>query len=77
MTGMRCLLVLFYLLCPALLASRPNRVWIIADDMSPDIAALGAKGGRTPNLDRLTSSALLFERVFVNSPSCGRDWTPG
>ena len=29
----------------------PNFVWIIADDMSPDIAAYGAQGVLTPNLD--------------------------
>ena len=37
----------------------PNIVWIIADDMSPDIAAYGAPGVKTPHLDRL--AAVVFE----------------
>lgn len=34
-------------------ADRPNFVWIIADDMSPDPAAYGVKQVSTPHLDRL------------------------
>lgn len=70
MTGMRRLLVLLFLLCPVLLAARPNIVWIIADDMSPDIAALGAKGVRTPNLDRLAAEGRRFTRAYATAPVC-------
>jgi uncharacterized sulfatase len=68
---MRCLSVLFSALCPMLLsAAMPNMVWIIADDMSPDIAALGAKGVRTPNLDRLAAEGRRFTRAYATAPVC-------
>lgn len=48
----------------------PNFVWIIADDMSPDIAAYGAKGVETPNLDRLASQGRRYTRAYATAPVC-------
>lgn len=45
---------------------RPNLVLIIADDMSPaDCGAYGNKGIRTPNMDRLASEGMRFDRAFA------------
>lgn len=63
-------LLLSILLCPAVLAARPNIVWIIADDMSPDIAAYGARGVATPHLDRLAREGRRHSRAYATAPVC-------
>jgi len=47
-----------------------NFVWIIADDMSPDIAAYGAAGVETPNLDRLSKAGTRYTRAYASAPVC-------
>ncbi len=47
-----------------------NIVWIIADDMSPDIAAYGASGVKTPNLDRLAREGRRYTRAYSTAPVC-------
>lgn len=64
------LLVVVLLLHSALFAARPNFVWIIADDMSPDITAYGAKGVKTPNLDRMAAEGLRYTRAYSTAPVC-------
>ncbi len=51
-------------------AAARNVVWIIADDMSPDIAALGASGVKTPNLDRLVREGRSYSRAYSSAPVC-------
>ena len=51
--------------------TRPNILWIIADDQVPYvIGAYGNKQVRTPNMDRLASQGMRFERAYCNSPLC-------
>lgn len=50
-------------------ARPPNIVWLIADDVSPDLGSYG-KPVRTPNLDRLAREGLLFERMYAQFASC-------
>lgn len=47
-----------------------NFVWIIADDMSPDIAAYGAQGVFTPNLDALAAGGKRYTRAYASAPVC-------
>ena len=49
---------------------RPNILWIIAEDLSPDLACYGKKGVLTPNLDRLASRGMRFEKAFTTAPVC-------
>lgn len=63
-------LVFFLLLHCSLFAAQPNFVWIIADDMSPDIAAYGAKGVKTPHLDRLAAQGCRYTRAYSSAPVC-------
>jgi len=52
-------------------AKRPNIVILIADDWSyPHAGALGTKGIKTPNIDRLVKKGRNFTRAFVAAPSC-------
>lgn len=54
-----------------LAAAKPNLVVFLSDDHGVlDSAPYGARDMRTPNLKRLASAGLLFERAFVNSPAC-------
>jgi len=50
---------------------RPNILWIIADDHVPYVmGAYGNNQARTPNLDKLASQGMRFDRAFCNSPVC-------
>ncbi len=54
----------------AFAADRPNILWLIADDMSPDVGCYGRASIRTPNLDRLATQGVRFTKMFVNVASC-------
>lgn len=59
------------LLAAPLAAAPPHLVVLLADDHSAaDMSVYDAADIPTPNLDRLAAGGLVFERAFVNSPSC-------
>jgi N-sulfoglucosamine sulfohydrolase len=49
---------------------RPNILWIVADDLSPDLGAYGDAYARTPNIDRLAQEGVRFTNAFATSPVC-------
>lgn len=52
-------------------ASRPNIILLIADDMAwDDCGACGHKTVHTPNLDKLASEGMRFNRAFLTASSC-------
>jgi len=51
-------------------ASRPNILWLISEDTSPDFACYGTAGVRTPNLDKLASEGARYTNAFATSPVC-------
>lgn len=51
-------------------AARPNIVWIVLDDASPDLGAYGDPQAHTPNMDRLAREGVRFTRAFTHSPVC-------
>jgi uncharacterized sulfatase len=53
-----------------LAATRPNIVWIIAEDLSPDLGAYGDPYARTPSLDVLAREGVRFTRAFTHAPVC-------
>jgi choline-sulfatase len=60
-------------LLPGVLAgqTRPNILWIVADDQVPYVmGAYGNKQVRTPRLDRLAAQGMRFDRAFCTSPLC-------
>jgi uncharacterized sulfatase len=68
---MRPLIALTLLLATLAPASdRPNFVWIIADDMSPDTDAYGLSDVHTPHLDRLATEGRLYQRAYATAPVC-------
>jgi N-sulfoglucosamine sulfohydrolase len=49
---------------------RPNVLFCIADDWSRHAGAFGDKVVRTPNIDRLAKSGVVFQNAFCAAPSC-------
>lgn len=61
---------LISLSCIAQAADRPNMVFIIADDLT--FRDIGCYGGQahTPNIDRLATEGMQFNRCFQAAPMC-------
>ena len=50
---------------------RPNVVFLICDDLNCDIGCYGHSLVKTPNIDRLASRGVRFERAYCQYPLCG------
>ncbi len=48
----------------------PNILWLIAENMGPDLGCYGHPLVPSPNLDRLASESMRFARVFSTAPVC-------
>ena len=53
--------------CPS---GRPNILWILSEDISPDLCCYGTAEVQTPNLDKLASQGIRFANAFTTSPVC-------
>lgn len=51
-------------------SKRPNILWLISEDTSPDLACYGNPIVKTPNFDRLASQGIRFTNAFASSPVC-------
>ncbi len=51
-------------------AARPNILWLIAEDIGPDLSCYGNPDARTPHLDKLATEGRLYRRVFSTAPVC-------
>ena len=60
-------------LLPSLFAAqRPNIVFVFTDDHAAHaISAYGSKINTTPNMDRLATEGMLFEKCYVSNAICG------
>ncbi len=50
---------------------KPNVLFIIVDDLRPDLGCYGNKFISTPNIDRLARKGVAFKRAYCNVPVCG------
>ena len=50
--------------------SKPNILWLSAEDISPHIACLGDENAITPNLDQLAKEGVRFTRAFTTAGVC-------
>src|SRR5438874_1071702 len=69
---MRRVIAILLLICPSLFAQQPKRnvLLIISDDLCNDLGCYGADV-KTPNIDRLASQSLRFDRNYCQYPLCG------
>lgn len=51
-------------------AERPNIVWLIAEDLSPDFGCYGNSLVKTPNINKLSERGIIFENAFASCPVC-------
>ena len=65
---------LFLLICSASVSlaadPRPNIVWIVTEDISPNLGCYGDPDAITPNLDRFAAQGARFSRTFTHCPVC-------
>ncbi len=47
-----------------------NILWLIAEDMSPDLGCYGVKEVSTPNLDQLAKEGMRWTNVYTTAPVC-------
>lgn len=51
--------------------AKPNVLFILVDDLRPDLGIYGHPTAQTPNIDALGQSGLVFENAFVSQAVCG------
>lgn len=51
-------------------AATPNILWIIAEDMGPELSCYGTPEVSTPAIDSLASRGMLFRNAFTVTPVC-------
>lgn len=51
-------------------ADRPNIVWIVGEDMGPELGAYGDANAITPNMDRLAKEGARFSKAFTHCAVC-------
>ena len=52
-------------------AERPNILFIIVDDLRPELGCYGNEEIRTPHIDRFAQEALVFTRAYCQQAVCG------
>ncbi|MEL0099208.1 MAG: sulfatase, partial [Opitutae bacterium] len=50
--------------------ARPNVLFLAVDDLRPELGAYGSQI-KTPNMDRLASKGMIFERAYCQQAVCG------
>ena len=51
-------------------AQKPNVLLICVDDLKPNLGCYGDTLARTPNIDKLAKSGVIFERAYCNQAVC-------
>jgi arylsulfatase A-like enzyme len=51
-------------------AKKPNVLWLIGENLGPDLGCYGTAHVRTPNLDRFAAEGMRYTRAFATAPVC-------
>ncbi len=51
-------------------SAKPNFIWIVLDDISPNLGCYGDTQAITPNMDRIAREGARFTRAFTHAPVC-------
>ncbi|WP_281990658.1 sulfatase family protein [Aquimarina aggregata] len=51
-------------------SKKPNIIWLMAEDISTDLACYGLPNVKTPNLDGMARKGVRFDNAFVTNPIC-------
>ncbi len=51
-------------------AGKPNILWILAEDLGPQLGCYGYPMVETPNIDRLASEGVRYEHAHTTAPVC-------
>lgn len=62
--------ILIALPCLAGTEERPNVLMILVDDLKPILGCYGDAHAKTPNIDRLATRGMRFERAYCNQAVC-------
>lgn len=49
---------------------RPNIVWIVCEDMNPILGCYGDNVAKTPNIDKLAETGVVYQHAYANAPIC-------
>ena len=64
--------ILLLMACtPKVKEQRPNVLFLAVDDLRPELGAYGEKQIKSPNIDRLAASGMVFNKAYCNVPVCG------
>ena len=67
-------LVLMFLMiaagADAATATAPNILFVVYDDLRPQLSSFGHDGMKTPHFDSLAAESLVFHRAYTNYPYC-------
>ena len=64
------LLALWFGLSASLLAAGPNVLFIMSDDLRPQLGCYGDSVVKTPHLDAFAKRSLRFDNAYVQSAIC-------
>lgn len=66
------LFAIFIVTCATELAGNqaPNVLWIISDDLGPELSCYGYIGVKTPHIDQLAANGRLYTKAFSTAPVC-------
>ena len=64
-------ILLSILISSALADAKPNVLLICVDDLRPELRCYGVDYISSPNIDRLAQQSRLFDRHYVQAPTCG------